>query len=273
MRRFVFCLPLFLFLAPSFPGARPLAEAADSAPKETYADKGPLPTPVEMEQLAHDNPISFLEQCLRYYDTKVKGYTTVMQKQERLGGKLQSTEVIDVAFREKPHSVFLRWVENPRRAQSVIYVAGENNGMMVVRPTGLLARNFIVERDPEGEEAKQSGRYSLKEYGMRKGMQRALDSWKAARERKELHVEYLGDVKVKEAGNRTCIALRRDHYARPEADGVMELTVYIDKETWLQVGSVLKDGEGKVIGAYYFRDVQLNPELKPEQFTRDALKP
>jgi outer membrane lipoprotein-sorting protein len=48
--------------------------------------------------------------------------------------------------------------------------------------------------------------------------------------------------------------------------------MYVDKETWLQVGSVLKGEEGQLIGEYFFRDVKLNPRFKPGTFTRDALK-
>ena len=277
MRRLLLllCLPLLLSLSPSGPDTvmsspadRPSGDKRDPA-----ADKGPLPNAAEMERLAREKPVEFLEQCLRHYDRSVKGYTTTMQKQERLGGRLQPTEVIEASFREDPFSVSMHWVEGARLAEAVVYVEGENNNQMVVRPAGLLARRFIVERDPDGPEAKQSGRYTVREFGIKKGMERTLDSWKEAEKKGELHVEDQGDVKVKEAGNRTCIRLHRDRYARPEAEGVTDLTVYFDKETWLQVGSVLKGDEDKVLGAYYFRDIHLNPDFKPDPFTRDALKP
>ena len=51
------------------------------------------------------------------------------------------------------------------------------------------------------------------------------------------------------------------------------MTIYIDKETWLQVGTVLKGDGGKLVGEYFFRDLKLNPEFKPDQFLRAALKP
>src|SRR5262249_36101594 len=196
----------------------------------------------------------------------------VMQKQERIGGKLQRTEVIDVAFRDKPHSVLLRWVEGARLAAASLYIEGENDGKMLVRPAGLVLGGLTGERDPGGEQAKQSGRYSMREFGLKKGTERILKTWKAARDKDELHVEYLGERKVKEAGDRTCYALRRDRYARPENDGVLEVTVYVDKETLLQVGSTVKGEEGKLLGDNFFRDIHLNPEFKPDQFTREALK-
>jgi hypothetical protein len=269
-------VPLLLSLAPSQPDSAPaptITLAARDKDRDGGADKGPLPSAAEMERLAREKPVEFLEQCLRHYDRNVKGYTTTMQKQERGGGKLKPTEVIDAAFREDPFSVYMHWVEGARLAEAVVYVEGENNNQMLVRPSGLLARRFIVERDPDGPEAKQSGRYTMKEFGIKKGMERTLASWKEADKKGELHVEDRGDVKVKEAGDRTCICLHRDQYAKPEADGVTDLIIYIDKENWLQVGSVVKGDEDKLLGAYYFRDIHLNPDFKPDQFSRDALKP
>ena len=76
--------------------------------------------------------------------------------------------------------------------------------------------------------------------------------------------------KVREAGDRLCYALRRT-CAEPEEDQVTEVTIYIDKETWFQIGSVLKAEDGKLIGEYIFRDIHLNPTFKPNQFERSAV--
>jgi hypothetical protein len=272
MRRFLALLPLLLLFAQALPYTAPVANSSEPSSRPVADDGSPLPGPEQMERLARTRPVEFLEDCIRSYDRNVKGYTCVLQKQERIGGKLQHTEVIDAAFRAQPFSVYLHWLEGARKADAVAYVEGENGGNMLVRPELSFARAFIVQRDPEGEEARQSGRYTVKQFGIKKGMERTLASWKAAQAKDELHVECLGDVRVKEAGNRLCLGLHRTDYARPEEDGVTELTVYYDKETWLQVGSVIKGEEGKVIGTYYFRDIHLNPDFKPDQFSREGLR-
>ena len=46
---------------------------------------------------------------------------------------------------------------------------------------------------------------------------------------------------------------------------------HFDKETWLQVGTVLRDTEGRLLGEYFFRDVRLNPDIPASQFKRGAL--
>jgi hypothetical protein len=228
-----------------------------------------------MEQLAKEDPVTFLKTCLDHYGREVKGYHAVMQKQERIQGRLQPKEIIDVCFKENPHSVCMSWIEGARKAERVLYVDGANNGKMLARPSGVLARRIagdVVERDVDGADAHQSGRYTLNEYGIRKGSERTLSAWIAAQQRGALKVAYLGEQRVREAGDRLCYKLRRT-YDRPEQDGVMELTVYVDKENLLQVGSVLKGAGGKLIGEYFFRDLQLNPEFSPGQFQREALIP
>ena len=49
------------------------------------------------------------------------------------------------------------------------------------------------------------------------------------------------------------------------------MTVYLDTQTWLQVGTRLVDGEEQLIGEYFFRDVRLNPDLPPEHFSDKQL--
>jgi hypothetical protein len=35
---------------------------------------------------------------------------------------------------------------------------------------------------------------------------------------------------------------------------------------------VARGPDGQIIGEYFFRDIRLNPDLPPDQFTREALK-
>jgi len=244
-------------------------------------DKGEkLPDNARMEELAKKDPIAFLENCLRRYNREVKGYSVTMQKQERIQGTLNKKEIIEVHYKHGPakdgHSVFMRWIEGARLAARVIYVDGENLGSdgrskMVVKPTGL-GSFLIVERDPEGADAKKSGRYNLKEFGLKMALQRTLSSFQDAQKEGALHVTYLGRQKVAEAGGRECFALKRSPYAHPEVDGITEQTLYVDVETWLLVGTVLRGEQGQLIGEYYFRDIRLNPAFNKDQFTRKAVE-
>jgi len=165
----------------------------------------------------------------------------------------------------------MHWVRGAKRAASVLYVEGENEDKMLVRPTGLAGAFVkVAARDPEGDEARQAGRYTIKQFGLNKTLQRTLTDWKAIRDKGALKVAYLGVRKVREVGDRPCYTLRRTA-VEPEKDGLSEVTVYIDKETWLQVGTVLKGAENKLLGEYLFRDIHFDAKFKPNQFEASAL--
>lgn len=248
-------LPFCFLLAAAPSGAEP--------PQSTSAAQEPLPT---------GDVITFLEKCVQRYDQLgIQGYSCILHKQERIGGKLYPSEDIESFYREKPYSVFMHWLRGQRKAESSLYVEGENDGKMLAKPAGV-AGIFVkvVERDVDGEDARQSGRYTMKEFGLKIAIQKTYRDWKAAKEKGTLHVQYLGVRKVHEASDRLCYTLRRT-CDEPDEDNITDTTIYIDKETWLQVGSVLKDAQGRLIGEYMFRDIRINPEFKPNQFKRSAL--
>jgi hypothetical protein len=263
-------LTLCLVLAPD----SPLPPSAQRAALPDVVDGGKrLPTNEEMEKLARTHPTAFVENCIRRYNRDVKGYHCTLHKQEQVGRRLGPFCVLDVSFHEDPFRVLLRWKEGAGLAQAVLYAAGKNNGSLVVLPTGLFSRVGPVERDPHGPEARRTSRYPIDQFGLKAAMQRTLAGWKKAEAQGTLHVEYLGQRRVKELGNRRCFVLRRTQYARPEEDGVTGATVYFDTETWLQVGSVVRGEGNRLIGEYFFRSIQLNPTFPPETFTRDGLAP
>jgi hypothetical protein len=239
------------------------------------ADADALPDAARMEDLARTDSVAFLENCLRRQAREVKGYHLLMQKQERLGGTLHPRELVEVHFKEQPHSVLLIWKEGARKAERALYVEGENNGKMLARPYGRLAQRIageVVERDVDGPDARQSGRFTLDQYGLRKATERYYAAWKAAHDKGTLNVEYKGIAPLPEAGGKRCYQFHR-LLAEPENDGVFDQTLFMYEENWLMAGSVVMGVKGQLIGEYYFRDIELNPEFKPGQFTREALVP
>jgi hypothetical protein len=269
MRRLMLCLPVCLVFISGLSSREPQATTTF---EEVPDNGGALPSEAAMERLAKNDPIAFVQACVRRYDREVKGYAAELRKQERIDGQLQRSELIDVSFREDPFSVLMKWKEGAQRASALLFVKGENGNQLLVRPAGVLAIAGVVVRDPYGTDARKGGRYPLPEFGIKIGMQRALTSWEKARKDNALHVEFLGTKRIKEAGDRLCWVLKRTGYKKPEEDGIAGFTMFVDKETWLQVGTILKNDEGQLIGEYFFRDVKLNPDFPPGTFTREALK-
>lgn len=294
MKRFALSLPVVLVGLPLL-GCLILAQTRpQGAVKVTVADDGAfgaaekpaektapttdkLPTNAEMEELLRKNPMAFLENTLEKYRREVKtGYHLTLRKREVIDGKELPSELIDVHYREKPYSVHFRWLEGAGKAQKILYVEGENKDrggktQMLVQPNGGFLGKFVVSRDPRGPDARASAHYPLDDFGFYNNQTRTLKAWQTNFKRGTQKVEFLGMKKVKELDDRLCFSLRATT-TTPVADGVAELTSYFDAETWFQTGSIIKDKDGKLMGEYYFREVQLNPEFKPEQFTKDALK-
>lgn len=265
MRRLLLLLPLCLILAPEARRPRPVEPAAPPV-KAT-----PEATSARMESLAKSDPVAFLEACIARYDREVSSYRVLLVKQERIAGTLHPPEHMLCRFREKPFSVLMEWQQGARLAFRTLYVEGENDGQLLVRPAGLLSLAGVVTRDPEGTDAKASARYTAPQFGIQKGTQRTLYHWMKARDRGELRVVFNGLKPVPELGGLKCWELVRPDFGQPEDGGVMSATFYFDPANWMQVGSVLRGKDGEVIGTYFWRDLELNAEHAKDTFTREAL--
>jgi len=191
----------------------------------------------------------------------------VLHKTERIKGKQQDPEIVDFWFQENPYSVLMKWRQGSRGGKGSLYVQGQNKDRAAV----LTKLGLIVDLDPEGRLIADGGRYSIREFSMRQGTERSLRAWKAAKEKGILKVEYVGKKPVPELDNRVCYLLRRTCNP-PEEEGLVTLDVAIDAETWLQIGSTLTDGHGRLIGQYNFTSLKINPEFPQDQFDRAMLK-
>jgi hypothetical protein len=240
-------------------------------PDPTTSDESPA-------QLARERPVEFLAHCLnKYREAGVQGYTCTFSMHERINGKMNTPDLIECWFQEKPFSVLMHWKEGAGRAAASLYVVGENEHMMCIRPAGKFEKFAVgatggyVKRPVDGPEAKASSRYLITEFGVRCGTERTYKAWKALQDRGvTLQVEYLGIQNVKEAGGRDCHVVRR-HCNPPEEEGLTEITIYVDVETWFQVGSVLKQNDD-LIGSYWFTDIVKNPDFDDKQFKPETLK-
>jgi hypothetical protein len=220
-----------------------------------------------MAKLAAADPVAFLDACLKRQHREVKGYSGVLNKTERMKGKEQAPEVIDFWFREQPYSVLMKWRQGNRGGKASLYVQGENKDRLAV----LTKINLVVDLDPEGRLAADGGRYSVREFSLRQGTDRTYKAWKASQEKKTLRVEYLGKKPVPELDGRVCYILTRTCNP-PEEEGLVTVEIAVDAENWLQTGSKLTDGEGRLIGKYYFTSLKINPEFPADQFDRARLK-
>jgi hypothetical protein len=260
-------------------------EPGESVISEPPGPTGQLPTNAEFAALLRADPVRAFEAVLRRCKAEIHGLTCVMQKQERLAGQLGPVEVVDVAFRDDPFSVYMAWRGSVGLGKPVksLYVQGENGGLTKVK-TRFLTLNF----PPDGKESRDAARYSIEDFGFYHTTLRTHRAWKAARDAGQFHYEFLETRPVPECGGRTCHVIRRtcdppevDTFSLAEKgtiapaahpkEAFVSVVLMFDAETWLQVGTEQKDATGDLVGAYYFREIKLNPKFEREQFTPAAL--
>lgn len=117
------CLDGATRVAPPF--CAPWLAASAAATSPAVADAGPVPTPTP--SVAQEVERLMTEMTAAY--SKVRDYTAILHKRERVKGKLLPTEEMAVKFR-KPYSVYIKWVGEVNRGQETIYVRGANDGKL-----------------------------------------------------------------------------------------------------------------------------------------------
>ncbi len=224
----------------------------------------------KLEDLARTKPVEFLEYCMARYEKEVQGYRVIFIKHERVHNKMRPKEKIDVHFREKPFSVHFNWLEGRGKALKTLYVEGQNDGHLKARILASFGPIWTVR--PDSVDAMATSRFPITEFGIYKGAKSTLDAIHEAQGKDTLHLKYEGIHKLSQVGDRLCYKLVRTPYNPPEEkEQLNELTIFIDQETLMQVGSILRDTEGKLIAEYFFRVVEWNPTFDAKQFTEKAL--
>ena len=257
----------------------------------------------EFEQLAKTDPVSMLEQCLFRYQREVKdGFRCTLEKEERIRGKLLPREVIALSVRgdvpdpatKKTHiEVLMLWQSGGQKVfgsevKGTLYVedkGGNKDTIVTWRPSAPLFQEKEIEVN--GSSARGASRYCIRDAGLYRCTLRTYEVWKQRKEEGSLITEYLGRKPVEKSGvechvvKRICRSPEVDAFdlggtpdLSPESvarDGFTELTIMIDTKRWLQVGTELRRADGQLIGAYYFRNIDLNPAFPKETFTKDGL--
>jgi Protein of unknown function (DUF1571) len=223
-----------------------------------------------LDELAEKNPVEFLERAMARVDKEVTSYRCIFDKQERVNGKLRQKETIRIHFRNEPFSVHMEWLKGQDRAFRTVYVKGENDDLITVRPSSLIS--FTLLKKVDAPDVRATSRFPITRFGMHMGARDTLEHMQAAQQKGTLHVRYAGKEDVKELGGRKCYKFVRAPYDPPEEiEQLNELTTYIDTATMLQAGSILKDTDGKLIATYFFRDIVVNPPFAEKQFDHDSL--
>ena len=222
--------------------------------------------PDEMEPLARRDPLALLRLSLRWYEQRVTDYTCYFYKQERIDGKLQDPETMLMKFREKPFSVYLKWVKNPSKDQEVIYVEGENDNKAVVHPSGLLGVVFRkVKLDPEGKLALKHSRRPVTYAGLGNMLRVTIPQCETAQANGDLSLEYLG---IRMEADRPTYVIRR---VLPEKSDYPshQLFIFIDVQFLIPVRTEAYLWDGTLLSDYRYTGLEINLGVGTDDFDPD----
>jgi len=273
------------------PGARPSVATSFAAPEPLPLAPGGRPSQAEFDRLARTDPVALLEACVRRARADLTGFRAVLSKRERMGGKLYDPESIRVTCREAPFAVFMRWDAGARRVlgfavKATRYEAGAKEPFLVYRPDAIFQKVSAV--SPRDASARAAARMGVEESGFAHAVRRTQLAWAEAEKQGTLKVDYLGIRTHPDLGDRPCHVLRRtcaedqiDPFVLSEpsvevtdanrADAFDTVTIWIDRETWLQVGTE-QTRNGELVARYFFRATEMNPAFDKDEFSPAALK-
>ena len=195
------------------------------------------------------------------------GYTAHLEMQEEVGGDLRPVDRIEFKTRREPFSVYMRWTDSEQEA---LYVDGENDNRLIVKPTkGLAAFRRVWRLAPDSRMAKQTCRYSITDAGI-KNLVIRIQSFYTERNlvgvaecRKEqstvsqnnatvFEVSFPDEATVPEySGSRLCF------------DEETNLLIAVDNYGWSG------DGEPRLIEHYFYDQIEVLTEPNEDVFDEE----
>ncbi len=217
-----------------------------------------------------DQPLGWLAQGRKYHQS-IRDYTCTLIKQERVNGKLQEENYIDMRVRNYPFSVYMRWLTpNQFSGQEVCYVDGRNNNQMRVHfKKGFKATVGWVSVDPRDPRVSQHSRHAIYEAGIGNLIEQTYRHWEQQRQNNKILVktaEYLFN-------NRACNRIETVHTEHDPRSYCYRSVLYLDKQTnlplrienydWPQAGG---QPLGELMETFSFLNLRANVGLPDSQF-------
>jgi hypothetical protein len=210
---------------------------------------------------AETDPVGLLEEGLRRHDENLRDYEGVFSCRQDDEGRPGRLIVCRFKFRSEPFSVLMHWVQGVGRIDKLLYVQGQNDGKMIVHPTGLTGRLISsVAVDPHGEQARKGGQRPVTQFGLRNALRRILEAYKEDAKEGSLQASCLG---LGELSGERVITLQKT------SDGE-KLIVDLQTRTLLPVRIRQHDRDGRLVAFYQYSDLRFNAGLTDEEFTKEA---
>ena len=231
-----------------------------------------------LERLAQTDHVALLETCLENYRENYSDYTCLFTKLERINGEFMPKQLVDVAFRQEPFSVAMKWRTEDKdgepltmpKGDRALYVEGQWKNQMLVRPTSGLLQALTggyVKRKPTDKEVMESTLRPISSFGFERSLENLLEVYRTAIEAGDIEIKFAGYATI---GGRDTIVIER--ILPPEKDYPAARTVTaIDLQYLVPVLVEGYDWQDEKFCTYTFEEVLFNLDLTEEQFSPEAM--
>jgi len=221
---------------------------------------------------ADESPIArairTMADCQARFD-KVKDYTCVFSKRERIDGKLGPMNIMTMKVRNDPRSIYMRF-EQPYKGREAIYIEGRNRGRVLAHDVGLnkfLAGTLYL--DPRGARAMQECRHPITEAGIGALIKKVSERWKAELHDAESVVLFDTTLSI---GSARCLLIEAIHPDRGPNFVFHKVRLFIDVELGFPVRFEGYDwpkeegDEAELVEEYAYGSLKLNVGLGDHDF-------
>jgi len=206
--------------------------AAQPATTQQSAERAAAELPPAAAPGEHplDPAIALANKVLENLKKNVKDYTCIIAKQERTGDTLGEQEFMIAKIRQDPFSVYLKFLKpDDARGREVIYVAGANDGNLLVREGSGWKRSLgmISSLKPTGVVPMMGNRYPITDLGLTHLTERLLEIGRQDRRYGDIEVHFFKNAKV---NGRVCTCVEVVHPIERRAFLFYKAQIFIDDQ-------------------------------------------
>ncbi|MGE3314691.1 MAG: DUF1571 domain-containing protein [Planctomycetaceae bacterium] len=164
---------------------------------------------------------------------KAPDYTATFFKHERIGGEMLDPQVMELKLRHAPFSVYMKWHEG-EVGRELLYVAGENDGKMIVHPGGLRGRLLpSIKLEPDSNLSMRETRHPVTMVGMLNLAHEIITRRKAEmKANADIRCQLIEDQMI---NDRPCYCFVLNWVHQHESEEYRKSIQYIDKELSIPV--------------------------------------
>jgi hypothetical protein len=258
--------------SPTQPVAKPRGVTILASLSSKPAEAAPRPDPAvearRSAELAIERAKLEIEECRVKYQ-KVRDYSCVFHKHERIDGKLVNPHIMSMKARTEPSSIYFKFVQ-PNRGREAIYDPSKHDGKILAHDVGLgkfLAGTMVL--DPKGSMAMEENRHPISEAGIGALIKIVSDRWNAELDPSESTLAFHPHAKV---GDRPCTMIESTHNSRRPEFFFYQVKVFIDHEHGLPIRFEAYDwpkapGEpAELVEEYTYADLKVDVGLTDRDF-------